>query len=96
MSAATCAAARYNKIDPADNFSADARIGLQYATGNHLWQGGLTHGRYVLDNTSTRFDGANLDWRYLLDGQNQITIGAWPRRCVICRRSRPAKISIST
>lgn len=66
----------YNKIDPADNFSADARIGLQYATGNHLWRGGLTRGRYVLDNTSTRDStGANLDWRYLLDGQNQITIG---------------------
>ena len=28
----------YNKIDPADNYSADARIGLQYATGNHLWR----------------------------------------------------------
>ena len=66
----------HNKIDPADNFSLDGRAGLQYATGNHLWRGGLTRGRYTLDNTSTRDStGANLDWRYLLDSQNQFTLG---------------------
>lgn len=66
----------HHKIEPADNFSVDGRAGLQYATGNHLWRGGLTRGRYVLDNISTRdATGANLDWRYLLDGQNQLTLG---------------------
>ena len=67
----------HNKIDPADNFSLDGRAGLQYATGNHLWRGGLTRGRYTLDNTSTRDStGANLDWRYLLDSQNQFMLNA--------------------
>jgi tetratricopeptide (TPR) repeat protein len=66
----------HNKIDPADNFSLDGRIGLQYATGNHLWRGGVTRGRYTLDNTSTRDStGVNLDWRYLVDSQNQFTLG---------------------
>jgi tetratricopeptide (TPR) repeat protein len=66
----------HNKIDPADNFSLDGRLGLQYATGNHLWRGGFTRGRYTLDNTSTRDStGANLDWRYLVDSQNQFTLG---------------------
>jgi tetratricopeptide (TPR) repeat protein len=66
----------YNNIDPADNFSLDGRVGLQYATGNNLWRGGVTRGRYTLNNTATRDStGANLDWRYLLDSQNQLTLG---------------------
>ncbi|MCK6407275.1 MAG: tetratricopeptide repeat protein [Rhodocyclaceae bacterium] len=66
----------HRQIDPADNVSVDGRIGLQYATGNHLFRGGVTRGRYVLDNTATRDStGANLDWRYLVDAQNQFTLG---------------------
>ncbi len=66
----------YHKIGAADNLSPSGRAGMQYSVGNHLWRGGLTFSRYVLDNTSiNNTGGANLDWRYLVDGQNQFTIG---------------------
>lgn len=66
----------HRQADAADNVSIDGRLGLQYATGSHLFRGGVTRGRYVLDNTATRDStGVNLDWRYLLDAQNQFTLG---------------------
>ncbi len=66
----------YNRVSVADNANIDGRAGLQYATGNHLWRGGVTRGRYALDNTATRdATGANLDWRYLVDDKNQLTLG---------------------
>ena len=66
----------YNRISVADNANIDGRAGLQYASGSHLWRGGLTRGRYALDNTATRdATGANLDWRYLLNSENQLTLG---------------------
>ncbi len=64
-----------NKIDTADNHSADGRGGLQYASGAHLWRGGLSFGHYSLDNTGIRdTTGINLDWRYLLNGNNQLSV----------------------
>ncbi len=61
-------------IDAADNYTLDARAGLQHSSGRALIRGGLTLGGYWLDNVSTRdSNGATLDWRYVLDQNNQLT-----------------------
>lgn len=67
----------HKAIDAADNYTLDARAGLQYSGGRYLLRAGMTQGRYWLDNTATR-DSTSLgiDWRYVLDERNQLTANA--------------------
>ncbi|CAG0957301.1 hypothetical protein RHDC4_00469 [Rhodocyclaceae bacterium] len=61
-------------VDAADNYTLDGRAGLQYAGGRYLLRGGMSKGRYWLDNAATRDStGINLDWRYVHDEKNQLT-----------------------
>jgi tetratricopeptide (TPR) repeat protein len=65
----------YRRIDAADNESLDVRTGIQYSSGAHLFRGGLSQGRYFLDNTDIRdTTGVNLDWRYLANASNQLSM----------------------
>ena len=66
----------HNRIDAADYFMLDTRAGLQYASGGHVFRGGVTLGSYNLDNINTRDSaGLTLDWRYMLNQTNQISLG---------------------
>lgn len=65
----------YRFGDNADNYTIDARAGVQYTSGRYLVRAGLISGNYWLDSARTReSSGVNLDWRYLLDEKDQLTM----------------------
>jgi outer membrane protein len=68
----------YREWDDADNWSADARLGLSYSGGSWLLKGGLTGGTYAQGDAGRVRDsaGVNLDWRLALDNSTQLTAGA--------------------
>lgn len=55
-------------LDTSDSYTADVRAGFRHYSGRVNINGGLTYGRYWLDNAATRDSyGANAEWRLTLD-----------------------------
>lgn len=68
-------------LDTADNYTMDARAGVQHASGRSLVRGGVTFGRYWLDNAPTRDSyGATADWRFVIDDSDLLSVNGTATR----------------